>query len=208
VTERVGHLSGRLAAVEQVRLAGMPNRDQARSRAHAYGLLRQVQGSAPESAPISYAADGRPAMPALPVDISIAHRADRVAVALVASPGRVGIDLEDLDAAIDAEAFMAHALTGHDNVALQSLMSQGWTRSAALIGLWSAKEACCKCTGYPLRPRDLAIEAWHLDGRLGCRPGARMQDYLQQHALSVPGLQARRRGRWLTVLALSNIGHR
>lgn len=195
-----------LAPAERALLANMTDRTRARARAQAYVMLRQITGLAATTAPITYESNGRPVIVSQSLDISIAHRSGRVAVAVVDRPNRVGIDIEDLETSIDVDGFLHYALNPEENDLLASLEDQNWSRTQAVIGIWATKEAYCKCMGYPLRPLELSIKNWMEDGEIGCEPSSGLLAHQRERGIPPPYLKWGRRGRWLTVVAVAGYG--
>jgi 4'-phosphopantetheinyl transferase len=114
-------------------------------------LCRHVLGHlvccAPQLLSIAITQSGRPFLPDYPdIDFNLSHTRDRVVLAICRG-GRVGIDIERLDAFSEKEAreIMPMILSGPELDQLQQLDSRH--RLDAFLACWVQKEAALKCLG-------------------------------------------------------------
>ena len=200
----IAKLRGELAESEFVALSSLADSYRARSRAHAYILIRRLLRVQPSEVTIAYDPDGRPRADGAPCDISISHAEDLVAVAVAGKGYRVGIDIEPFNRQIDAGAFTRFLLTGAEQLEFERMRMSGWSVQEAVIGVWSAKESFCKCAGYAFRPADLSLH-WSADFRDAVvSPEPRLQHFLDNRGLAAERITLNRNGsRVLTVTVMT-----
>jgi 4'-phosphopantetheinyl transferase len=98
---------------------------------------------------LAYKIGGRPYLRGLDqVDISLTHTDDLIAVA-VSRNGRIGVDAEPADRTMSFDLIHGHVCTPAERTELQPLPEQ--QRAAALLRLWTLKEAYTKAIGQGLR---------------------------------------------------------
>ncbi|MFI7503445.1 4'-phosphopantetheinyl transferase family protein [Streptomyces sp. NPDC049687] len=118
----------------------------------------------------------------LAYDLSVTHSGALVGVA-VCRGARVGLDVEEADAALDVDSAARTALSARESAALYALPPE--ERKPAFLRTWTRKEAVLKALGVglhaPLRalevsPADAppAVVAW--PDRLGAGPAPGMAD--------------------------------
>jgi 4'-phosphopantetheinyl transferase len=119
----------------------------------AHALLRTVLSSHAPLAPgewrVTPGPEGRPRLEDPPVDLrfSLSHSAAHAAVALAV--GRdVGIDLEEIDPAVDALGIAGRFFTGPERETL--VACGGMERPRRFTTLWTIKEAVLKARGLGL----------------------------------------------------------
>ncbi|MET7406943.1 4'-phosphopantetheinyl transferase family protein [Streptomyces sp. NB004] len=98
---------------------------------------------------LAYKIGGRPYLRGLDqVDISLTHTDDLIAVA-VSRTGRIGVDAEPAGRAMSFDLLHSHVCSPAERAELE-LLPAG-RRSAALLRLWTLKEAYTKAIGQGLR---------------------------------------------------------
>ncbi|MEG8281321.1 4'-phosphopantetheinyl transferase superfamily protein [Streptomyces sp. AHA2] len=103
----------------------------------------------PTALDLAYKIGGRPYLRGLDqVDISLTHTDDLIAVA-VSRNGRIGVDAEPADRPMSFDLIHGHVCTPAEHTELHPLPEQ--QRAAALLRLWTLKEAYTKAIGQGLR---------------------------------------------------------
>ncbi|MFH9015570.1 4'-phosphopantetheinyl transferase family protein [Streptomyces sp. NPDC017943] len=98
---------------------------------------------------LAYKIGGRPYLRGLDqVDISLTHTDDLIAVA-VSRNGRIGVDAEPADRTMSFDLIHGHVCTPAERTELHPLPEP--QRAAALLRLWTLKEAYTKAIGQGLR---------------------------------------------------------
>jgi 4'-phosphopantetheinyl transferase len=127
--------------------------DKARSRFLAARLLLKhfaavVIASEAELIELAYLPGGRPYLRGCDqIDISLSHT-DDILVVGVTRVGRIGVDVELADRPILGMGIEAQVCTPHESAMLQAI-AEG-RRNAALVRLWTLKEAYSKAIGQGL----------------------------------------------------------
>jgi 4'-phosphopantetheinyl transferase len=88
------------------------------------------------------------------LEVSVSHSGGWVLVA-VATSGPVGVDIEEIDEAVDIESLRTIALTASESSRLEALSAAD--RRAAFFKYWTRKEAALKTTGDGLRLEPAAV---------------------------------------------------
>ena len=121
--------------------------------------LGELLGVAPDRIVFGTGAFGRPEIlaPATSLSFSLAHAGGEALLA-VASNGRVGVDLEPLDAAPDADTLAARALAPEELERFRSRPAA--EREAFFLTRWTVKEALLKAVGVGLSsdPAQIVLE--------------------------------------------------
>ncbi|MER5852842.1 4'-phosphopantetheinyl transferase superfamily protein [Streptomyces sp. NPDC002012] len=98
---------------------------------------------------LSYKIGGRPYLRGLDqIDVSLTHTDDLIAVG-VSRDGRIGVDAEPADRRMSYDLLSGHILTPVERAALEHLGDAA--RRAAMLRLWTLKEAYTKALGQGLR---------------------------------------------------------
>lgn len=149
---RTAHLAGRVAV--KLAVLDAARRSATTLAAHDIGVTQWMAGPQ-QGRPVVQLPPGMP-----PCDASISH-SQALAVAVVASSGRVGVDIELVSprtAAFLDEVFTAaeQAWLGELGARLGRTMDEVWS-----LG-WCIKEAMVKCTGHGLRDplQQVDITGW------------------------------------------------
>lgn len=136
-------------------------------------ILSELVGVPPERVPIVLNAFGKPRMDAAgnAPGFNLSHCRDLALIA-VRADGDVGIDIEHIDRGVDlleCESSFCHA----DEIAS---LPFGEARAAALLDLWTGKEALLKAlgTGFSLPPESIRLHA--KDGRRSDQGPARLDE--------------------------------
>lgn len=153
-------------AVDEERLAKLIGRDwqrylrfrhaMSRSRFVASRLLlkhtaAEVIESRPELLDLAYRPGGRPYLRGCDqIDISLSHTDDMLVVG-VTKNGRIGVDVELADRPMLGLGIEEQVCTPHELTMLRSIAEN--RRNAALVRLWTLKEAYSKAIGQGLRFR-------------------------------------------------------
>jgi 4'-phosphopantetheinyl transferase len=129
----------------------------AQRRAAAALLLRCVVasllGQSPEDVTVTRrcahcpAPHGRPELPGVPLQVSVSHAGDRVAVA-VTDRGTVGVDVEAPRTRELSRALLRRALTAAEQEYVLGVSED--RRRSEFLRAWTAKEAILKATGQGL----------------------------------------------------------
>lgn len=90
---------------------------------------------------------GRPRVEGAPLDFSVSHSQRWLLIAVVGT-GRVGVDLEDLDARRSLDDVAAHTLSLREKYRFSQVPPD--ERGAWFLRLWTRKEATVKLTGHGL----------------------------------------------------------
>jgi 4'-phosphopantetheinyl transferase len=115
-------------------------------------LLSMYLSMPPKAVPIGYAATGRPELPEHPIEFSVSHSGQWSAIA-VARQVRVGVDIEEIDQAID---ILTIARRYFDHRRYRRLLAVPEPLRARLFfRLWTRIEACAKALDKPLSTVDL-----------------------------------------------------
>ncbi|MFG2547718.1 4'-phosphopantetheinyl transferase family protein [Streptomyces sp. NPDC048594] len=103
----------------------------------------------PEALDLSYTLGGKPYLRGLGhLDVSLAHAGDLIAVG-VSGTGRIGVDLEPTRRRVPVGLLMDHICTAAEKRELARL--ERARRAAAVLRLWTLKEAYTKALGQGLR---------------------------------------------------------
>ncbi|MFT4002268.1 MAG: 4'-phosphopantetheinyl transferase superfamily protein [Rhizobium sp.] len=111
------------------------------------GIIGNMVGCAPQALSLAITPSGRPYLCDYPeIDFNLSHSGDRLALA-VCHGGRVGIDIERLDAFSEEIAFeiMPQILSDQELDRVQRLAAE--ERRTVLLSYWVRKEAALKCLG-------------------------------------------------------------
>ena len=117
-----------------------------RGRAALRWILAQIVGVDPASVPIERGARGRPRLASGVVDFNVTHTGD-VALIGVSHRGRIGVDIERWDRALNAPRIVQKILTPRERAALPANADDARRR---VLALWTCKEALSKATGDAL----------------------------------------------------------
>lgn len=91
-------------------------------------------------------------------DISFSHKGAKALVGLVRAPGKLGVDLEDLQQKVDWSVFSGHCFLDQETSELLKLSQvSGWDKHQAYLGLYSLKEAFFKAMNIHFTPADLRL---------------------------------------------------
>lgn len=121
----------------------------AASRVALKSTAAAVLRTDPEALDLSYTLGGKPYLRGLGhLDVSLAHAGDLIAVG-VSAIGRIGVDLEPTRRRVPAELLMDHICTVAEKRELVRLPRA--RRAAAVLRLWTLKEAYTKALGQGLR---------------------------------------------------------
>jgi len=101
------------------------------------------------------------------MDISISHKNDLVGVGIVPSPYRIGIDVERVDAKLDAELFFGPVITQAEQSCFRAFCrANNLSLVSGVAIFWSIKEAFFKCLDYDLKPGKVSVIAITPNGRV------------------------------------------
>jgi 4'-phosphopantetheinyl transferase len=125
--------------------------------------LRAILGAALESDPSRVALvrghRGRPEVEGGALDFNVSHTRGTALFAVTRS-GRVGVDIEHRDRALNVDGISRKFMSSREQAMLAEL--DGDARRHALLRLWTCKEAMSKATGdalsAPFRRMDVALE--------------------------------------------------
>ena len=153
------------------------------------GTLRTILASAlgcdAESVEIERGHRGRPQLAGTrALDFNISHTAG-VAIVGVTREGRIGVDVERLDRAINVAGIARKFMTSNERTAIAGLDADNARRH--LLTLWTCKEAMSKATGdaltAPFGKIDIALDD---ERRLVAGPGAYRANDWSLYAAPVP----------------------
>ncbi len=120
-------------------------------------VLKHAAAAALETDPaeldLAYRPGGRPYLRGVRgVDVSLAHTGELV-VAGLSRTGRIGVDAEPLTRSLSVDVLLARACTPDERAAVKTLGGIGGAAgvTAALLRLWTLKEAYTKALGCGLR---------------------------------------------------------
>jgi 4'-phosphopantetheinyl transferase len=165
---RITELTGCLSADERARAARFWHANDRRDYVAAHALVRMALSAQTQLAPehLRFGADsyGKPFLRLpdgeTPPTFSLAHSRGLVACAL-ASEGAVGIDVEHVDASIDATRLATDLFSAGEVEALQRCSIA--ERPSRFCELWTLKEALFKAVGTGLRS-ELNAVSFRVDG--------------------------------------------
>jgi len=101
------------------------------------------------------------------MDVSISHKDNLVCVGVVPRPYRIGIDVERVDANLNAELFLGPVINKAEQNCFGIFCEENNLSSASGIAIfWSIKEAFFKCLDYDLKPGKVSIMSIASDGRV------------------------------------------
>jgi len=153
------------------------------------GTLRSIIagsfGTDPASVEIVRGTRGRPQLAGAPaLDFNISHTAG-VAIVGITRRGRIGVDVERLDRAINVTGIARKFLTSDERSAIASFDADA--KRQRVLTLWTCKEAMSKATGDALAAPFGAMNVT-LDGNRALRsgPGAYRPEHWSLHAAAVP----------------------
>jgi 4'-phosphopantetheinyl transferase len=148
-------------------------------------LLGRLLAARPATVPIVRGLRGRPQLAdAGALDFNVSHTAD-VALIGVTEAGRIGVDVESGDRAINAPGIARKFLTHAERDELATLDTDGQRRR--VLTLWTCKEAMSKATGDALSAPFGRIDVDVSTGRaLRGGAGAYVPDRWALHAARVP----------------------
>ena len=147
----MGEAAGMLSAEERHRVARLRRESDRANRIIAYALhrllLSQLLDCAPGEVPLERDEKGCPRLPRKPYATSLSHGGEYVAIGVSAS-GPIGVDIEPTDRAGAMPEICRSLLHPDDREA------SGSADPAALLALWTRKEAVLKAAGIGLE-RDM-----------------------------------------------------
>ncbi len=92
------------------------------------------------------------------IDVSVSHKDDFVSAAAVPAPYRIGIDLENLKARLNARCFLGTAITKAELPFFKNFCeSNNFSYSLGIAVFWSIKESFFKCLDYDLKPGKISV---------------------------------------------------
>ena len=128
-------------------------------RATLRTILGEALGVEPASVAIVRGRRGRPMIQGEPVDFNVSHTRGR-AIFGVVRDGRIGVDIEHRDRALNVEGVARKFMSPAEQAILEGLDVDA--RRQALLRLWTCKEAMSKATGdalaAPFRKLDVGLE--------------------------------------------------
>jgi phosphopantetheinyl transferase (holo-ACP synthase) len=121
-------------------------------RAMADSLIARLTGEKPKRS-----RTGRPFLNQA-VDLSVSHKEDLVCVGTVPEPYKIGVDVEHLNASINAKLFLGPVITRAEFPLFEAFCKNSDISVASGVAIfWSIKEAFFKCLDYDLKPRKINI---------------------------------------------------
>jgi 4'-phosphopantetheinyl transferase len=106
-------------------------------------------GLAPAELDLAYKIGGRPFLRGFDqIDVSLTHTDDLIAVG-ISRTGRIGVDTEPVERVMSFDLLQDHVCTAAEKAALAVLPED--EQSAAMLRLWTLKEAYTKALGQGLR---------------------------------------------------------
>lgn len=138
-------------------------------------LCRRILGTllarAPQTLSIAITQSGRPYLSDYPdIDFNISHARDRVVLAICRG-GRIGIDIECLDAFSEKEAYeiMPMILSEHELNQVHQLDARH--HRDAFLACWVQKEAALKCSGqgFLADPHSVILAPDYTTSSIGCQ---------------------------------------
>lgn len=101
------------------------------------------------------------------VDMSLSHKDDCVAVAIVPSPYKIGIDVEHLRTDLHAELFFGPAITSCELPFLKTFCKKNiLSHSSGVAVFWSIKESFFKCLDYNFKPAKISVRSISKTGEI------------------------------------------
>ena len=148
-------------------------------------ILASALGSDAGSIEIERGHRGRPQLAGTRAfDFNISHTAD-VAIVGITGAGRIGVDVERLDRAINVPGIARKFMTSNERETIVGLDADNGRRH--LLTLWTCKEAMSKATGdalaAPFGQIDVAVDD---ERRLVAGPGVYRANDWSLHAAAVP----------------------
>jgi len=101
---------------------------------------------------IQHSKTGRPFV-GKPIDISVSHKDKYISAAYVTFPYKIGLDIENLKAPLNAKLFLGSIIKNHEILLLKKICKKNnFSHSSGVILFWSIKESFFKCLDYCLKP--------------------------------------------------------
>lgn len=139
----------------------MNKSDLKKQRELASSMIREMTGKK-----LRHSKTGRPFI-GRSIDTSISHSGDSVGVAMVPSPYRIGIDLEQLNLKLNSRLFIGSVIGDKEAVFLKKFCADNdLVLSSGVAIFWSVKESFFKCLDYDLIPGKISILNISKSGRV------------------------------------------
>ena len=130
-------------------------------RAMARFLLAQLTGTK-----MKHSQTGRPILDQS-IDASISHKDDLVCAGIIQKPYRIGLDVEHINAGINAKLFFGSIITTVEFSFLKTFCrNNNLSLSSGVAIFWSIKESFFKCLDYDLKPGKIDILSISGDGEV------------------------------------------
>ena len=187
--QRLRACNGYLSDAERMRAARFGHPSLRERYVVGRGSLRALLGRelaiAPGEVPIIRGARGRPQLAGdAKLDFNVSHTGS-VAIVAVSRDGRVGVDVERLDRAINVAGIARKFLTAAERDAIAPLDADAARRT--VLTLWTCKEAMSKATGDALSAPFAAIDVDLREGpALRSGPGAYRPERWSLFSADVP----------------------
>ncbi len=148
-------------------------------------VLARVLGVRPITVSIVRGVRGRPQLAGVPsLDFNVSHTTS-VALIGLAEQGRIGVDVESIDRAINTTGIARKFMTLRERDELATFDAEGQRRR--VLTLWTCKEAISKATGEALAAPFGRIDVDISSGpRLRAGPSPYEPDFWSLHAADVP----------------------
>lgn len=109
---------------------------------------------------------GRPFFSEL-FDVSVSHKDVLTEIKIVPASLRIGIDIENLAADINARSFLGPVITESEIYFMDKLRAENnFSLESAVAVFWSIKESFFKCLDYDLKPGKIMITDLSEDGEV------------------------------------------
>lgn len=156
--------------------------DMRRQSSEAHALVAELMGRS-----VMHSGTGRPIVDA-PVDISITHKHDMICVGIVPDPYRIGVDVEYLAEDIHRELFVDSVVTRKEIACAQQYCTvRGMSVTAAVLLLWSIKEAFFKCLDREFEPREISVCGIDASGSVAFEYGRQIKHTMQDQEWTLQG---------------------
>jgi len=118
----------------------------------AHSLLTKLTGKT-----VKHSETGRPILDQS-VDVSVSHKEGLICAGIVPKPYKLGIDIERIDADINAELFFGSVITKKESSFLKTFCSNNdLSLTSGVAIFWSIKESFFKCLDYDFKPGKINI---------------------------------------------------
>ncbi len=120
------------------------------------------------------------------IDVSVSHKDNYVCASSVPSPYRIGIDIENLQANINAKLFIGSVITENELLSIKKFCSKNnFSHQSGIILFWSIKESFFKCLDYDLKPGKISVTDVSKKGEIQFHISDEIKDIMEKRHLKL-----------------------